>query len=85
MRSRYTAFVRGDASYLVRTLHPLERARARIGDFRQAFAAGWHRLEIVEVAEGMVHFRAHHRTGVLEERSRFAQVGGVWTYRDGRG
>ncbi len=92
MRSRYTAFVRKDAAYLLRTLHPLERAKPRAGDFRTAFALVWTGLEVLATrdggpanATGWVHFRAHYQGGVLEERSRFQRAGGAWVYRDGRG
>ena len=47
----------------------------------------WTRLEIVESTDDTVEFRAHFEgagaTGVLHERSRFAQRAGRWFYLDG--
>lgn len=96
MRSRYSAFARRDAAYLIRTLAPLARGKVRAADFRASFALAWTRLEVLAVrdggpddATGIVHFRAHYlvggRPGVLDEVSRFARSGGAWVYRDGRG
>ncbi len=96
MRSRFSAFARRDAAYLIRTSHPSARARMRPGDFREAFALDWTRLEVLdrdrggrEDGEGVVSFRAHYRsgdrTGVLAETSRFSRHAGAWVYRDGRG
>lgn len=87
MRSRYTAFARGDVAYLVRTWHP--RTRPETIDLDADLR--WTRLEVLEVeAEGdaaHVAFRAHWRNdetrGVLAERSRFARRGGRWLYVDG--
>ena len=92
MRSRYSAFVRRDAAYLLRTLHPVERAKPKAGDFRAAFRITWTGLEVLAVvaggtddSTGMVHFKAHYQGGVLEERSRFFRIDGAWLYRDGKG
>lgn len=97
MRSRYTAFVRRDAAYLVRTAHPLERAKIDARGLRASFALAWCGLDILATVgggagdrEGMVHFRAtwsgaDGAVRSMEERSRFVRVGGCWVYRDGRG
>ena len=85
MRSRYSAFVVGDTEYLWRTWHP----RTRPPDVADG-AVTWSRLEIVETVAGRegdasaeVEFLAHHRAGVLHERSRFARRAGRWFYVDG--
>lgn len=94
MRARYSAYARGDAAFLARSSHPLLRARLKAKDLRQSFAIVWSGLEVVATSgggatdnEGSVHFRAHYRLGtqakVLEERSRFVRVDGLWVYRDG--
>ena len=85
MRSRYSAYVAGDADYLWRTWHP----RTRPEDVAVG-AVTWSRLEIVDRVgggvdddAGEVEFLAHHRAGVLHERSRFSRRAGRWFYVDG--
>ncbi|MCL7428771.1 YchJ family metal-binding protein [Streptomyces sp. YS415] len=86
MRSRYCAFVRGNAPYLLRTWHPRTRP-ARL-DLDPAMK--WTGLEILAATEGSafhatgtVTFRASFRGGSLHERSRFERVDGAWVYVDG--
>ncbi|MGB7361085.1 MAG: YchJ family metal-binding protein [Mycobacterium sp.] len=85
MRSRYSAYVVGDTEYVWRTWHP----RTRPEDIGNGTVT-WSRLEIIDVAgagegdeSGEVEFRAHHRHGVMHERSRFARRAGRWFYVDG--
>ncbi|QXE28538.1 YchJ family protein [Microbacterium paraoxydans] len=90
MRSRYTAFVREDGAYLLRTWHPETRPETI------TFEADleWRRLLIVDrVAggpfdtEGVVEFEAFWRQGgtrgSLHERSRFFRENRTWFYVDG--
>ncbi|MFE9021575.1 YchJ family protein [Streptomyces sp. NPDC007808] len=86
MRSRYSAFVKGDAAYLVRTWHPRTRP-ARL-DLDPGMR--WTGLEILGTTDGSafhttgtVTFRASFRGGSLHERSRFERVEGAWVYVDG--
>ena len=90
MRSRYTAFVLGEAEYLRRTWHP----RTRPDDLALDAATRWAGLEVVTTDggaaaddEGVVEFRARWTDasgrGELHERSRFARRGGRWIYVDG--
>lgn len=86
MRSRYSAFVRGDAGYLLRTWHP----RTRPGRLELDPRMRWTGLEILGTtdgsafhATGTVTFRASYRGGSLHERSRFERVDGAWVYVDG--
>ncbi|OKI81058.1 hypothetical protein AMK11_28090 [Streptomyces sp. CB02414] len=86
MRSRYSAFVKGDAGYLLRTWHPTTRP-ARL-DLDPGMR--WTGLEILDTtdgsafhATGTVTFRASYRGGSLHERSRFERVDGAWAYVDG--
>ncbi|MFF7857609.1 YchJ family metal-binding protein [Streptomyces sp. NPDC007904] len=86
MRSRYCAFVRQDAGYLLRTWHP--RTRPERIDFDPRMR--WTGLEILDTGEGSafhstgtVTFRASYRGGSLHERSRFERAGGAWVYVDG--
>lgn len=90
MRSRYVAFVVGDARHLAATWHP----RTRPDDLTLDPAQRWTGLEIVDVEggaegddEGAVEFRAYFRHGrdhgELHERSRFVRRAARWTYIDG--
>ncbi len=79
MRSRYAAFVVGDADYLWRTWHP----RTRPAQVELDPSVRWTGLEVLEAADDTVEFRAHHDRGVLHERSRFEQRAGRWFYLDG--
>ncbi|MEU5113664.1 YchJ family protein [Streptomyces longwoodensis] len=86
MRSRYSAFVRGEADYLLRTWHPRTRpARLDLDP-----GTRWTGLEILATEDGtafhstgVVEFRASYRGGALHERSRFERVDGAWAYVDG--
>ncbi|WP_086600106.1 YchJ family protein [Streptomyces swartbergensis] len=86
MRSRYCAFVKGDAGYLLRTWHP----RTRPGTLELDPRTRWTGLEILDTSDGSafhsggtVEFRASYRGGSLHERSRFERVDGAWVYVDG--
>ncbi|WP_243075183.1 YchJ family protein [Microbacterium sp. SS28] len=87
MRSRYTAFLVGDARYLAESWHP--RTRSASIDLEPDMR--WTKLEIVDAesgeTSGTVEFRAHWRQGrergILHERSRFVPHAGRWWYVDG--
>ncbi|MDX3526093.1 YchJ family metal-binding protein [Streptomyces sp. ID05-39B] len=86
MRSRYSAFVKGDAGYLLRTWHP----RTRPGRLELDPGMRWTGLEILDTVDGsafhtsgVVEFLASYRGGELRERSRFERVEGAWVYVDG--
>ncbi len=86
MRSRYSAFVRLDGGYLLRTWHP--RTRPERLDLDPG--TRWTGLEILGTSDGSafhstgtVTFRASYRGGSLHERSRFERVDGAWVYVDG--
>ncbi|MEU5706700.1 MULTISPECIES: YchJ family protein [Streptomyces] len=86
MRSRYSAFVKRDAGYLLRTWHPRTRPARLDLDPRMR----WTGLEILDTADGSafhgtgtVTFRASYRGGSLHERGRFERVDGAWVYVDG--
>ncbi len=90
MRSRYTAYVRRDEAYLLRTWEASHRPPSLDLD-----DTVWLGLEVLSVeagsasdAEGVVEFVAHFHEptgGVAElrERSRFAREEGAWVYVDG--
>jgi len=90
MRSRFSAFARGDASYLLASWHPSTRPATL--ELEPGLA--WRRLQLVDTlaggpddAEGVVEFRASYRrpdgAGLLHERSRFVRADGRWVYLDG--
>lgn len=90
MRSRYTAFVVGDARYLRETWHPATRPDALDLDPDQR----WTGLEVLDTVDGgpgstrgIVEFRARWRHGrehgILHERSRFRRQSDRWWYVDG--
>jgi SEC-C motif domain protein len=90
MRSRYSAFVLGDAGYLLDTWHPSTRPRTLDLDDD----VRWTGLEVLTTtggsllaAEGTVEFRASYvhdrRPGAQHENSRFVREDGHWRYLDG--
>ncbi len=93
MRSRYSAFVTGNADYLRATWHPDTRPDELGLDAPGAQKTTWlgltvksHRVTGPETAE--VEFVARYRVGGgsavrLHERSRFVRVDGRWLYVDG--
>ena len=90
MRSRYTAYARGELGHLFRSWHP----HTRPADVSPDPATTWTGLEVLATSlggpaddEGTVEFRASFRTpsraGSLHELSRFARRAGRWVYVDG--
>jgi SEC-C motif-containing protein len=90
MRSRYSAFVLGDAAYLLDTWHPATRPRTIDLDDD----VSWAGLEILATTGGSllaadctVELRASYvhdgRAGAQHENSRFLREGGRWRYVDG--
>ena len=90
MRSRYSAFVLGDAGYLLDTWHPSTRPRTLDLDDD----VRWTGLEVLATtggsllaAEGTVEFRASYvhdrRAAAQHENSRFVREDGHWRYLDG--
>ncbi|WP_374305308.1 YchJ family protein [Ferrovibrio sp.] len=95
MRSRYTAYTRGDVAYLARTLAPEHRAGFDAADVSAGMNnTQWLGLEILDTKDGgaaddtgivefAARFRAQGRLQVLQERSRFRREAGQWVYIDG--
>ncbi|WP_273429041.1 YchJ family protein [Marinobacter sp.] len=87
MRSRYSAFVVGQADYLLATWHPSTRPV----ELSLESSPDWVSLTILDSSEageaGQVHFRAVHRVGdgwgYLEEQSQFVREQGRWLYVTG--
>jgi SEC-C motif domain protein len=90
MRSRFSAYALGDASYLLDTWHPSNRpARLDIDDSTE-----WRRLHIVDAERGgpaddtgVVEFVARYthdgNGGSMRERSEFVRDAGRWFYTQG--
>lgn len=96
MRSRYTAYTRGDIAYLARTHAPETRASFDLAAARDwATRSRWRGLRILATtqgdvgdSEGFVEFVAsYEQDNVLREhreRSRFRKTDtGEWVYVDG--
>src|SRR5690606_16767084 len=88
MRSRYSAFVRGDAAHLLATWHTSTRPAAL--DLEPGVK--WLGLEVrahrvIDTDHAEVEFVARSRLAGratrLHERSRFVREGGYWYYVDG--
>lgn len=88
MRSRYTAFVRGDAAHLLATWH----ASTRPATLEFEADVKWLGLEVkrhtpVDATHAEVEFvarsRVQGRGQRLHERSRFVRENGWWLYLDG--
>lgn len=91
MRSRFSAFAKQDAGYLLRSWHSSTRPAQLTFDDGDP---QWVRLEIVGSTEGgpfhstgtvefRAHFRAGGRPGAMHENSRFVREDGAWVYLDG--
>ncbi len=96
MRSRYTAFVRGEVDYLIDTHDPSTRDSAdRASIAKWSRETEWKGLEFVATERGgeaddtgIVEFVARGVTRgkpfAQRERSRFRRVDGAWYYLDGK-
>ncbi|MEO1403123.1 MAG: YchJ family protein [Cyanobacteria bacterium J06635_1] len=94
MRSRFTAFCKGNLDYLIATHHPSKRKFDERLQLRQTIKnTRWVNLVIVSTSQGRpqddtgtVEFVAVYRDpelGQLHERSRFVKPEGQWFYLDG--
>ena len=93
MRSRYVAYVRGRADYLLQTWHPSTRPATL--DL-EGESVRWLGLKVIRVEaggredqQGTVEFVARYKVGGrahrLHEISRFVREGGGWFYREAEG
>jgi SEC-C motif-containing protein len=89
MRSRYSAYVTGDACYLIATTHTSTRKLYKEKDILDWSQSNhWCRLEVLEVTPTTVTFKAHyidnHRKEQIHyEKSNFVFEDGSWFYVDG--
>lgn len=87
MRSRYTAFTRGEVAYLRDTQLAPTREQSWEETEQWAKSVAWISLQIVAVEEGVVEFIASYLEGAavhaLHERSTFVRREGRWIYEAG--
>jgi SEC-C motif domain protein len=88
MRSRYSAYAKGDGRYLV--LSALKENRyeddaALIEEFSKS--VDWLKLDVLGAVGDEVEFKAYYKDAVsvkvLHEKSAFVKEDGVWRYKDG--
>ncbi|MCW5581559.1 MAG: zinc chelation protein SecC [Luteimonas sp.] len=92
MRSRYSAYAREDADYLLRSWHPSTRPAALAFDEPRSRRPAWLKLDVLRHAAtgndtAEVEFVARYRVGGgrvarMREHSRFVREGGHWFYLD---
>ncbi|MBP6797279.1 MAG: hypothetical protein KA124_04220 [Luteimonas sp.] len=90
MRSRYSAYAREDAAYLLRSWHPSTRPAELSFDAPKAQRPAWLKLDVLRHAAtgedtAEVEFVARYRIGGgrvarMRERSRFVREGAHWFY-----
>lgn len=89
MRSRYSAYVIGNADYLVATTHESTRKLYKKKDIvAWSKSNHWLRLEILNSTENTVTFKAYYKDyqrkeQVHFEKSYFVFENGSWFYVDG--
>jgi SEC-C motif-containing protein len=90
MRSRYTAYVQEDETYLLATWHPDTRPTSL--NFEQQVRPKWLGLTVkrwleIDAEHALVEFVARYkingRAFRMHETSRFERIDGRWFYRDG--
>lgn len=88
MRSRYSAYVKGDGRYLVLSAikeNQYQDDASLIEEF--SFSVKWLQLKIMTVKDTTVEFKAYYKDAngvqVLHEKSNFFLEDGVWKYVDG--
>ena len=94
MRSRYTAFCKGNIDYLIATLHPDKRTQSDRTELTKSINnTQWLSLTIINThkgkkndAIGQVEFEAVYRInepGQLHELSKFIKADNKWFYLEG--
>lgn len=88
MRSRYSAFVKGEAEYLLATSLSRHHAPDELEQLKgQMGQVEWLKLDVLEAQENSVEFKAYYRDKeglhLLHERSRFVYQDDQWFYDEG--
>jgi SEC-C motif-containing protein len=88
MRSRYSAYVRANAAYLLYSTVEENRYTddiALIEDFSKSVE--WLKLDVLNATHDTVEFKAYYQDSesikILHEKSNFVQEKGIWKYKDG--
>ncbi|WP_297444005.1 YchJ family metal-binding protein [Sulfurimonas sp.] len=88
MRSRYCAYVRANAEYLLYSTvkeNRYEDDAPLIEDFSKSVE--WLKLDVLNAADDVVEFKAYYQDAkgikVLHEKSNFTKEDGIWKYKDG--
>ncbi len=96
MRSRFTAYVKGEVGYLVATTHPVRRRKGLLEDYACTYRSiQWLSLGIIGHSQGgpkdkvgKLEFKATYLQGgnraIHHELSRFRRHNGDWHYVDGK-
>lgn len=88
MRSRYSAYVKSDAKYLLLST-VVENQYSDDVELIEDFSSHveWLKLEILKTIDDTVEFKAYYKDAtqiqVLHETSNFIQEDGIWKYKDG--
>ena len=88
MRSRYSAYVRGDGRYLVISAVKENRYEDD-AELIEEFSASveWLKLDVLKVEDDTVEFKAYYKDQenikILHEKSNFVMEDDVWRYKDG--
>ena len=92
MRSRYSAYARGEIEHILRSIDPERRDEHDADSIRRWSASSeWRGLQIIHAddASGQVEFVARYRNEDGEEiahheASQFRQIDGIWHFVDGQ-
>ena len=95
MRSRYTAFVKANGNYLMKSQSLQTRdEKSKLETVKWTKSVKWLKLEIIETiggtendSTGIVEFKAYYKfkllKKVIHERSNFIKEDGKWVYLNG--
>ncbi|WP_457743560.1 YchJ family protein [Sulfurimonas sp.] len=88
MRSRYSAYVRANAEYLLTSTVKENRYPGDIELIKEfSTSVEWLKLDILNAVNDTVEFKAYYKDNqniqVLHEKSNFVKEDGVWRYKDG--
>ncbi len=88
MRSRYSAYVKGDGEYLLKTVVEQNRDENDLRSIQEFTSSiEWLKLEIVQSLQNSVEFKAYYKENgsikLLHEKSSFIKQNNIWLYQDG--